>query len=78
MKQLRGNSRKHASSIDGKANPTDIAKHFRNLYKNIFNEHNDQDEVRTILHEINAHMNQSDVSVVDKIDSDLVKRVIQK
>ena len=77
VKNLRGNSVKSASNIDGRANPLDISNHFKNLYKEIFNTHSDTDEVKTILDEINESMKPSDISVVDKINPDLVKRVIK-
>ena len=77
MKKLRGNNSHTPGSIDGLSNPKDIANHFKDLYQEIFNVHNDSDEVKVILDEINANMKPSDIEVVDKIDSDLIRKVVK-
>ena len=77
VKRLKGNSCKSGSNIDGLGNPQDISNHFQNLYKGIFNVHSDDEDVKSILDEIKAGLNQSDIEIVDKINPELVKRVIQ-
>ena len=77
VKRLRGNSSKPTSNIDGQCHPQDISNHFKNLYQQIFNAHSDTDEVKTILDEINASLQPSDISIVDKITPDLIKLLIK-
>ena len=77
MKKLRDNSTKSTGSIDGIGNTKDIANHFRDLYSQIFNVHQDGEEVKGILEEINLNMRQSESEVVDKITPELIKQVIQ-
>ena len=78
VKNIRGSEVKSSSNIDRTTSPPDIANHFKTLYSDIFNKHNDTNEVQAILDEINASLKQSDISIVDKINPDLVKTVIKK
>ena len=75
--KLRGSSPSPANNVDGNDNPSDISRHFKNLYQKIFNVHNDAEEVKVLLDEINASVKQSDTKVVDEITPELVKKVIQ-
>ena len=77
VKNLKGNSRKPASNIDGHTTPEDISQHFKTLYQDIFNVHNDKDEVKSFLEEISASLDESSLEVVDQITPELVEKIIQ-
>ena len=78
VKRLKGGVSNSASIIDGISNPQNIAEHFKTLYQEIFNVHNDQAEVNIILDEINANLDHSSLEVVDNITPELVEKVIKK
>ena len=76
IKRSRGTGCKSAGSIDGVSDPKLISNHFRDIYSKVFNTHSDQDEVNDLIEENNRNIKQNDVEIVNKINPDLVKKMI--
>ena len=78
LKKLKGNNSSPTSVMDGISGSQNISDHFKNLYQDIFNVHNDQAEVNVILDEINANLDHTSLEVVNSITPELVGQVIKK
>ena len=76
VKTLRSPSTKSANVIDGQSNSDDIANHFKNLYSDIYNTHQDSGELNKVIEENNSSISQSDVNFLDKMTPDMVKNTI--
>ena len=76
IKKSRGTNSKPSTSIDGVSGCREIADHFKNMYKTIYNTHNDKDDLNTFCTENNEKISQSDIDVVDSITPDMVKKGI--
>ena len=77
IKTLRSPSTKSANVIDGQTNSDDIANHFKNIYKDIYNTHHDRNDLESFIEENNNKISQSDIDVLDKMTPDMVKNIIQ-
>ena len=64
--------------IDGHTESINIAEHFKGIYSNIYNTHNDQDDLKQFINENNAKISEADINLVDRITPEIVKKFIQK
>ena len=76
IKTLRSPNSKCANNIDGKSNSEDISNHFKNLYKDIYNTHQDRAELDNFMQENNSKISQSDMDLLDKMTPELIKDII--
>ena len=78
IRNMRNNGNKSAKMIDGKTNSADIAGHFKSLYDDIYNTHNDKVELNQFSDENSLKINESQLKFVDKITPAAVKKYILK
>ena len=53
---------------------TDIPGHFRGIYKNLYNSHDDDAQVAEISSEVNARINISHLVDIDKVTPEIVRK----
>ena len=78
IKSSRKNKSVNARNIDGVSGTENIASHFKNIYKNIYNQHGDTNKADEILSDINSKITRQDIVELDKISSTLIKNAIGK
>ena len=78
IRKSRSTNSSHSRVIDGHNTKSGIADHFQHLYSDIYNIHNDKDEVQKFINENNAKIDQSDIDLVESISPDLLKKIIVK
>ena len=78
IKSSRKNKSDCSKNIDGVSGVKNIASHFQNIYKDIYNQHNSSEKVDEILADLNSKITANDVSELDKISPVLMKDVISK
>ena len=76
IKTLRSPSTKCANVIDGKSNSEEISNHFKDLYKDIYNTHQDRVELDNFVQENSNKISQSDTNVLDNMTPELIKNII--
>ena len=60
-----------ATSMDGKKE--DIPGHFKNIFKDIYNSANDQDDLNEVMVEVESKINESSLVDVDLVTPDIVE-----
>ena len=78
IKQARSKNKACATSIDGKTDCGDIAEHFKQIYSDIYNTHQDKSELESFIEANNNSIKQEDINILDKITPNLVKDTINK
>ena len=78
IKSLRNKNSKSAGVVDGHTESDTIADNFKNIYQNIFNTHNDQEDLKEFLDENNGKISQTDIDLVNTITPQMVKKFIDK
>lgn len=76
IKSMRSPISNCAKVIDGNSNSKDIANHFKNLYSDIFNTHQDKAELDHFIRENNNNIDQSGIDIMDKITPELINNII--
>ena len=66
------------SKMDGKTNPDDIADHFGEIYKNIYNREGTDEPLKNLFDDISSKCSHSDLEMVDKVDGDLIKKIVKE
>ena len=78
IKSLRSPNKKCANVVDGKSNSDDISNHFKTLYQDIYNTHQDQGDLDSFILENNTKISQSDLDLLENMTPELVKNIILK
>ena len=65
-----------SSSMDGKSGSKNISDHFKNIYQELYNTHDDKDEILVINNRIESKINQSQDNILNKITPNLVSKII--
>ena len=78
IKGQRVKNKCSSNIVDGATDEPAIADVFKTSYKNIYNIHNDKDEVEDILSGLNNSISHDHVALLDKVTPDLVKSIINK
>lgn len=76
IKTLRSPSTKSAKVIDGKSNSVEISNHFKNLYRDVYNTHQDRNDLNIFIKENNDKISSSDIDILDKLTPEMVKNII--
>ena len=66
------------NKMDGKTNAVDIADHFGEIYKNIYNREGSEEPLKNLFEEISLKCSNSDLDMVDKVDGALIKRIVKE
>ena len=77
IKKMR-NQNRTSDIIDGKSGNANIATHFKEKYSGIYNTHKDKDQVNIIRNNICGNISPTDISEINKINPDLLIKVINK
>ena len=77
LKQQR-NGGGRSNMVDNATDEKSISETFKDIYSEIYNTHNDNDEVYHLRENINMDIKSSDVRMLDKITTELVKKLICK
>ena len=68
----------NVSKIDDKTEPAEIANHFQDIYKDLYNSVPSEEKVEGILHNINQNIDDEDINIVDSVDKSIIKEAIDK
>ena len=66
------------SKMDGKTSGDDIADHFGEIYKNIYNREGSEEPLKDLLDEVSTKCCSSDLELVNKVNSALIKRIVKE
>ena len=75
IKSLRKSAVVVSSSVDGVQE--DIQEHFKGIYSNLYNNHEDGEEIKGIEVEVNSKVNQYHLKDVEKVTPELVKEAVR-
>ena len=78
IKSSRKNKSACSKNIDGVSGVKNIASHFNDIYKGIYNQHNSTEKVGEIMADVNAKITARDLCELHKISPILLKDVISK
>lgn len=78
IKSGRKNKSGPAKTIDGVHGSDNISSHFKNIYSDIYNQHESTDKVKDILLDINSRITANDGVEINKISETLILNVISK
>ena len=66
------------SKMDGKSNPDDIADHFGEIYRSIYNREGSDQPLKNLFEGVNDKCFRNDLDLVDKVDASLIKRIVKE
>ena len=72
IRKLRKSKPTVATSMDGEKN--DIPGHFKNIFEDIYNSANDQDEMKEVLIEVESKINETSLGDVDLVTPEIVQQ----
>ena len=75
---MRHKSNNCSSKIDDKTRPEDIADHFSNIYKDLFNRTGTNQPLKDILDEVNAKIEKSDIEHIKKVTPKLIQMILSQ
>ena len=78
LKKMKGNSSSWATKVDGKETPEDIADLFGATYNELYNRTGTDQPMKILLEEVNAKINEDDLIDVDRVDSDLIQKILKE
>ena len=78
LKLDRNKNIRQSTVIDGHVSSKNISDHFKSVYTDIYNTHNDSEELNDFNRENSAKIGQIDVDLVNSVTPDLVKSLISK
>ena len=76
IRKMRTDSTQHSKIIDGKCTSEEISEHFKEIYHQIYNSQNDEEEVAKFTEENSANISAVDLQFVNKITPSSIKRKI--
>ena len=77
IKSLRKTNKGYVNNIDGVRGSEEIASHFSDIYKDIYNRHQTTDSVNNILDEVNNNIDETSLPELDRITCDLISGIIK-
>ena len=77
LKQMR-KPRSSAEVIDNKTGSDNISEHFKDLYSDLYNTHNEEGELHEFRNKLNGKLNASHTGDITKINSELIIKLINK
>ena len=66
------------SKMDGKTNADDIADHFGEIYKNIYNREGSDEPLKNLLDDVNTKCSQEDLAMVERVTGELIKQIVKE
>ena len=78
IKKFRGKSRVCSSTIDGVVGSVNIAEHFAGIYKDLYTQVELDDEFEELSEEIKSKIDQSDHTVIEKVNDNLIKEALKR
>ena len=78
LNKIKKANRAGPSKMDGKTNADDIADHFGEIYKNIYNREGSEEPLKNLHDEISAKCSYSDLDMVDKVNEGLIRRIVKE
>ena len=76
LKKMRNKGSNCSSKIDSKTSPEDIADHFSDIYKELFNRTGTSQPLKDLFKEVNENINDAEYETLNKVDSKLVHKII--
>ena len=79
LKEIRNmrNNKVSPPIIDGVMGAENIAKHFKNIYSELYNTHDDNNELSALLNEINPKIDNSSLDKLSQITPQLISKLIR-
>ena len=77
IKRSRNKNSSNSKVIDGYSTNMGITDNFKRIYSEIYNSHNDSEELHQILLDNNSKINEDELNVVSLVTPNLVKNIIK-
>ena len=78
LKKMKGKSNTHSTKIDDKNSPEEIADHFGEIYKELFNKTGSADPMKNLLKEVNGEITEDQLADVMKVNSELIQKILKE
>ena len=78
LNKIKKSNRMGPSKMDGKSNADDIADHFGEIYKTIYNREGSEEPLKNLFDEVSSNCRSGDLDVVDKVNGSLIKRIVKE
>ena len=78
LRKIKKSGNSGPSKMDGKTNEDDIADHFGEIYKNIYNRDGSDEPLKNLFDEVSAKCSHNDLSAVDRVTCKLVKIIVKE
>ncbi len=78
LRKIRGHNKPHtASKIDGISGDSDIAEHFKDIYKELYNRTGTGQPLRDLRTSVDNKCNSNDMEVIEKVTPCLISNIIK-
>ena len=77
VRKSRSSRKECATTIDGQLGAENISNHFRQQYETLYNQQKSEQDMKSILNDLNNSIHDSDIMAVNSITENLVKDIIQ-
>ena len=64
--------------VDGKTSDTEIANHFKSIYDNLYNTHNDNTELDNFTSELNHELRDDSYQEIDRLSPHIISKLIKR
>ena len=78
LNKIKKSGQAGPSKMDGKSNPDEIADHFGEIYKNIYNREGSDEPLKKFFDKISGECSAADIDVLNKVDASLIKRLVKE
>ena len=72
LRKIKKSGNSGLSKMDGKTNEDDIADHFGEIYKNIYNRDGSDEPLKNLFDEVSANCSHHDLADLDKVTGELI------
>ena len=77
IKKFRGKSGKCSSTIDGEVGAANIANHFSDIYRGLYNKH-ENDDLSAFNQLLNSNLNEHSIFDVDRITENVIRKGLKQ
>ena len=78
LKKLKGKHNNFSTKIDGNSTPEEIADHFGETYKELYNRTGSKEPMINLFSEVHDKIGESDQDDISKVNTDLISRIIKE
>ena len=77
IKKYRGASKSMSSRVDDEVGSSNIANHFADIYREIYNKVDLDDDFKDLVGQVKQEAAQEDISLVHQVDEDLIRKALK-